>query len=54
MDGKKLLRQKLTLLLILLAVVTVGAAVSLSLKKTKSADEGKVASGELAQNKERS
>lgn len=48
MDGKKLLRQKLTLLLVLLAVVTVGAAVSLSLKKTKSADEGKVASGELA------
>ena len=48
MDGKKLLRQKLALLLVLLAVVTVGAAVSLSLKKTKSADEGKVASGELA------
>lgn len=46
MDGKKLLRQKLALLLILLAVVTAGATVSFSLKKTKTA--GKAASGEMA------
>ena len=48
MDGKKLLRQKLALLLVLLAVVTAGATVSLSLKKTKTTEEEKAASGEMA------
>lgn len=48
MDGKKLLWQKLTLLLVLLAVVTAGATVSLSLKKTKQTEEEKAASGETA------